>query len=318
MKPGIISALPMEAYLALPAVSASLLKTIITECPRKAWFKSWLNPDGKIDDPTKATDTGSVAHMILLEGHSDGVETIDPNDHPAEKTGNIPDGWTNKSIREARDNAIADGKIPMLKDAMINVEAMVQEARRFLDEEVRIQEPAVWSLFQPDGGESESTCIWQDGPTLCRIRPDRISADRKVIGDYKTTKRSAEPDQWGRTQLVGMGYYVSAAFYRRGILAQCGVQPEYFYLVQEQDAPYLCSLSGIDPQKWEIGKSKIEYALRLWQQCVETNAWPGYPARIVYPETPPWELARWQEQEETALGNEYDIEAIGWSKESKE
>ena len=44
MKPGTYPGLPMAEYLAAPAVSASIVKTIISECPRAAWFESWLNP----------------------------------------------------------------------------------------------------------------------------------------------------------------------------------------------------------------------------------------------------------------------------------
>ena len=297
MKPGVYRGLAMADYLAMPAVSASILKTIIAECPQKARHESWLNPDLKISDATKASDTGSVAHGILLEGSEAGVEVIDPEDHPADKTGNIPTGWTNKSIKAARDAAIEDGKIPILVADMETIRAMVSEARRYLDEEVRPLEPAIWAAFQPDGGESETTIVWDEDGTLCRIRPDRLSADRKLVIDYKTTKTSAEPDRWGRTQMVGMGYYTSAAFYSRGIHATFGHEPAYCYLVQEQDAPFLCSLVGVDPHGLELGAAKIAYGLALWQACAKSGRWPGYPGRVCYPEIPQWEDARWMERE---------------------
>ena len=38
----IIPNMPMEQYLALPAVSASLVRHMVDECPKAAWFDSWF------------------------------------------------------------------------------------------------------------------------------------------------------------------------------------------------------------------------------------------------------------------------------------
>ena len=95
---------------------------------------------------------------------------------------------------------------------------MVASARCFI-ESLKDEQPDVWSAFQPDGGDSEVTVVWDEAGTLCKCRPDRISKDRTVIVDAKFTGTSAEPDTYGRTQLVRMGGYISAAWYRRGVEA---------------------------------------------------------------------------------------------------
>src|ERR1700693_4471465 len=92
----------MQEYLDLPAVSASLVCDILDKCPRAAWWNSYLNPD-RVRETSALMDAGTVAHAILLEGSEACCTVIDPNNHPAEKTGAIPEGWTNKSIRAARD-----------------------------------------------------------------------------------------------------------------------------------------------------------------------------------------------------------------------
>lgn len=281
----------MEAYLSMEAASASILKRVIGECPRAGWFDSWLNPARVADAGKKASDAGSIAHSILLEGSTDLIAVIDPMDHPAEKTGAIPTGWTNKSIKAARDAAKDAGKIPVLLEDMASIENMVDSAWTYI-ETVKDDEPAIWEVFQKGNGESELTIVWQDGPTLCRIRPDRISLDRKLIVDVKTTQRSAEPGSWGRTQLIGMGYYVGAAFYRRGVEALCEESPEYVFLVIEQEPPYLCSLVGMSPAHWEVGGQIIARALDIWGNCVRTNNWPAYATRVAYPDLPAWEEAR--------------------------
>lgn len=311
MKPGIYPKMSFEQYLSLPAFSASLCSTLLDRCPAAAWADSYLNPN-RTSHHSDATDLGTIAHGILLEGSMEGVSVIDPYDHPAEKGGGIPLGWTNKSIRAARDAARAEGKIPVLKSDMGGINAMVASGRRFI-ETLREQEPAVWEAFQPDGGDSELTALWDDHGTLCRMRPDRISKDRRIIIDLKTTARSAEPASWGRSQMIGMGYYLSAALYRRGAESVWNTAPDYLFLVIESEAPYLCSLVGVDPAGFALGQAKIETALSLWSACIETDRWPGYPARAVYPEIPAWEQARWQEREQQEIsehGIEYDPQKL--------
>lgn len=310
MRPGIYQALPMADYLRLQAFSASLVNAIINECPRAAWFDSWLNPNPPPADDSDASDTGSVAHAILLEGSSECVCVIDPMDHPAKTTGAIPNGWTNGSIRAARDAARAAGKIPMLPCDMAPVAAMVDSALVFI-ESLRDTEPAIWAAFQPDGGQSELTCLWDDGGTLCRMRPDRISNDRRIIVDAKFTKRSAEPDSWGRTQIGPMGYRISASFYRRGAHALFHIDTQYVFLVVEQEPPHLCSLVGVDPTGYAMADEQVAYALKEWRRCVSANHWPAYANRVCYPEVSPWEQARWLEKQGIgADGIPYDISKL--------
>lgn len=316
MKPGIYPGLSMAEYLSMPAVSAHLLKQLLERCPKAAWFDSWLNPKAqRAATVDAACDAGTIAHSILLEGHSNFVQVIDPRDHPNEKGGGHASGWTNKSIKAARDAALAAGKVPIFPEKMREVEAMVEAARSYINA-LRETEPAIWAAFQPGGGESEVTMVWEDGSTLCRIRPDRISIDRRIIIDYKTGGTTAEPDTWGRTQMVRMGYHVGAAFYRRGVRALCNVTPDYFFLVQEQEEPFLCSLVGIEPAGHELGAKKIQRALGQWLVCTRSGKWPAYPARAAYPELPAYELAR--EEEVEMRGYTYDYPAMGWKKPAGE
>lgn len=315
MEPGVYPGIPMAQYLAMPAVSASMVRTIIDRCPRAAWHESWLNPEReRIHSPQM--DTGTIAHGILLEGSTEGIAIIDPRDHPAKTTGAIPDGWTNGSIREARDQARAAGKIPVLPKDMAPIEAMVDAAHAYI-ETLRESEPAIWAAMQPDGGRSEVTMVWRDGETLCRLRADRISNDNALVIDYKTSSLSVEPDRWGRTQLTGMGYYVSAAWYRRGIETLTGVAPSYVFLCQETEAPYLCSLVGVDPAGLALGHEKCMAGLKQWERCARDDHWPAYPNRVCYPELPVWESTRWAERQGLdEHGIPYDISKLFERKET--
>lgn len=285
----------MEDYLALPAVSASVVKAILDECPRAAWHRSWLNP-GRDSETSDAADIGTIAHSILLEGHTGKVAVIDPEDHPAEKTGAVPDGWTNKSIRAARDAARVAGLIPVLTKDMERVNAMVASARAYI-ESLRASEPAVWALFQPGGGNSEVTVQFEHAGVPCRVRYDCLATDRRLCVDVKTTEKSANPEFWQPDR-------VGAAFYSMAATAEFGGPLEYCFLVVEQHPPYLCSLVGVDPMGYEIGREKALHGLEIWRQCTERGVWPGYPPRAVYPEIKPWEAAQWEEAK--VRGIEYD------------
>lgn len=316
MLPGVYPGVDMARYLDYPAFSSGVCNTLLSECAMAAWFQSWRNPR-RVRETSDESDAGIIAHAILLEGSTDGVVVIDPLDHPAEKTGNIPIGWTNKSIKAARDAARSAGKIPVLTSDIALINAMVDSAHEYI-ESLRDTEPAIWAAFQPDGGDSELTCLWDDGGQLCRMRPDRISKDRRVIIDPKFSKRSAEPDSWSRSQISAMGYRISASFYRRGAKALFGTLPDYVFLVVEQEPPHLCSLVGMDPANIAFGDEQVEQGISEWRRCVAANHFPAYPARVCYPEVAAWEVARWADRYGNAdlQGIPYDVAKLFQKRES--
>jgi hypothetical protein len=234
-----------------------------------------------------------VAHSVFLEGAAKSVVVIDPAKYPAKSTGSIPKGWTNDAIKTARDNARAIGKVPVLTRHMAMIENMVSEAHKFVAS-LRDDEPAIYKAFQPDGGMSEVTMIWREGETLCKARADRLSIDYRLLLDYKTCAGSVEPGRWARTNMAGMGNYLSASWYRRGLNALVGLEPDYVFFCQETRAPaHLCSIIGLDPSWLALGDEKIAYGLRRWQRCVASGKFAGYPTRVCYPEPPSWERAQW-------------------------
>ena len=286
-----IKTMPMNEYLALPAVSASLVRAILPPgCPRAAWFQSWLNPN-PVREESAVMDVGTLAHAVLLEGGHGGLVIVDAED------------WRTKAAKEARDMARLEGKLPVLAHKVAEVDLMVASARAFI-ESCKETEPAIWRAFQPDGGRSEVTIQWDDAGLPCKIRPDRIATDNRIIVDLKFTATSPDPDSWGRTQLIRMGYYISAAFYKRVIKATSGVAAEYAFLVVSTDPPYLPALVGIDPQNAEMGARRVASGLKAWQHCLQNDRWPAYPNRIVYPTFPAYEAARIEEEEGYAWSEE--------------
>lgn len=275
--------MPMRDYLALPAVSASVLNEIETRCLRAGWHVSYLNDKREQRDSTDAQGIGTVVHSIVLEGKADIVQIVDADD------------WRTKAAKEGKAAAIAAGKIPLLPHQMPAITAMVASALAYI-ESLKSTQPAIWRAFQPDGGESEVVFTWneRDG-TPCKMRPDRIASDRALIIDLKTTQASAEPDTWFRRTAGPLGYPLSAAFYLHGLKAAGVTEAAYCWLVIEQVEPYLCSMVGMSPIAVELYTRRMMRALRAWSAGRASGLFHAYPNDVHYPEIPTWEFQREEE-----------------------
>lgn len=294
-----IHRIDMAAYIGdpcpVPSLSSGCAFKLISESPLHC-FHAHPRLGGRVRDDSKASDLGTIVHDVLLGGEGKICE-IDPADHPAEKTGNIPDGWTNKSIRAARDEARANGLTPILACDMIGVRAMVKAARAF------IAGSEIAGIF--DSGESELTVVSREGDTWLRTRPDWLS--ERFSLSFKTTRTKVHPDTFGRLA-DAMGYGFALAFYERclrGITPGDVKMPRHLILAQEQLSPHACALFALAPAKAAIERSQVERAIKLWQKCMAEGEWPGYSKRVHHLEPKPWELA----QEEARLVDE-EMEAM--------
>lgn len=288
--------MPMPIYLAdpcpVPSLSSSIAGLLLGMSPQHAWFAHpRLNPHHKPRERNDF-DLGTCAHALLLEGDESKLAIFDPVDFTGPR-GGVPKGWTNDAIKAARDQARNEGKTPILKKDAEAVREMVEVAKHY------IAGSEIAGIF--DDGAAELTMIWQEGPTWLRARPDWLSGDQSIMLHYKTTARSAEPGSFGRTAFMSMGYDMTAMFYERGLYAMPtdGERdaPASVFLVQETEAPFACSLIGLDPQMQELAQRKVDRAVALWANCMRTNKWPAYPNRVCYIEPKPWQVAEFEERE---------------------
>jgi hypothetical protein len=274
------------------------LRDLLTKTPAHVWQNHpRLNPNYKPDESAKF-DVGKLAHSLFLEG-VDCCCVIDPKDYPA-GNGNIPKGWTNPSIRAARDVARDAGKVPMLPEEAASVVDMVKAAT------VQLAESELGIINLRAEGDAERSYVWQEDGIWCRARPDWLSKDRTIALDYKTTSSSANPNAVAKS-MANFGYAVQASFYKRGIKAVDGVEPTFIFLFQEVDPPYLCSFIGLSPAWQEIGNQQVNAGIMLWRECIKSGVWPGYTNKVCYPDCPPWILSDW-EMKQFDLGAEHQEE----------
>lgn len=253
-----------------PALSASIAHILVGKSALHAWHAHpRLNPNYQQTESAEF-DYGRAAHAVLLEGSEASLYVIEADD------------WRTKAAKEARDTAREGGRTPLLTKQVHRVRAMVAAAKAYI---ATSELPDVFG-----NGEPEHSLKWEEGKTLCRSRLDWISADRTLILDYKTTV-SANPDAFV-SMAVGYGYTMQEAFYRRGIEAVYGTRAKFVFLLQEKELPYACSLVAFDPAMQDIGDRQVQFALALWQNCMATGQWHGYPSRVAYLEPPAWYMAR--------------------------
>ena len=262
----------------VPSLSNSIAKTIIQHSPYHAWLEHpKLNPKYQHRD-SGTFDIGTAAHALLLEGNQAKIAIIEADD------------WRTKAAREVREEARSNGLTPILAKHNAAVNRMVDAAKSF------IETTELRGIFQD--GAPEQTLIWQEDDVYMRSRLDWLTADRRLILDYKSSA-SAEP-RWFSRQIANMGYDMQAAFYLRG-LAACGhPNAQFVFLAQEVEPPHACSLHAIAPSMYEIAQAKVQQAINIWRQCMKSGEWPAYNNQIHWAEATAWQMAQMEELMEAA------------------
>lgn len=260
-----------------PSLSASIAHILVTHSPAHAKAAHpRLNPDFVRVDK-EAFDIGTICHSLLLEDGANVAVLPFPN-------------WRKKEAQEARKEAREAGRTPLLEEDWVVVTEMVAAVRRQLD--AHEADPPIFT-----DGLAEQTLVWNDGGVMCRARPDWLQSDYTVITDLKTSSRSANPAVWPRSAILAHGLDTQAAFYRRGMRAITGMNPDWRWVVVETAPPYALSVIAPAPDVLALGDAKIEFAINLWRECLERDSWPAYPAKVATVELPGWAEAAWLERE---------------------
>jgi hypothetical protein len=261
-----------------PSLSNSIAQILIDQSPAHAWLKHPRFNPNYVSEENSRFDLGSAAHMMLLEKRVDGIVIVDAAD------------WRTKAAKEQRDAARANGQFPVLRYQFEKMEAATIAARQFIDT------TELAGILET--GTVEQTLLWEDGGVYCRCKPDVLSADKRILLDYKSTE-NAEPEAFIR-QIGRMSYDLQAEWYVRGVKDLTGTEPVFVMLAQEITAPYACSLVALSNAYREVGKVKVSRALAIWNKCVRDNTWPAYSTRIAYAEPTPWQVIEEIETEQVA------------------
>lgn len=255
-----------------PSLSSTVARKLLYESPAHAKAAHPRLTPQPVTKESDAFDLGTAVHALLLED-TVAVRVCDFKD------------WRTNAAKEAKEEARAEGLIPMLSHQWDACQEMVDAVRPQFDD---IADPAPFT-----DGSPEVTVSWEDAGVLCRARFDWVYTSAPVIDNLKTTSRSAEPSRFARRLFSpDLGYDVQAAFYLRGARAALGGEHEYRWIVMETERPYEVSVVSLAPDALAIADAKVDLALARWKECLASGVWPGYDRRVHYAEAPPWEEAK--------------------------
>lgn len=282
-RPGVYD-IPAEVYHADPCVepslSSSIARLLVNATPLHAWTAHpRLNPDQGREESEKF-DIGNACHSLVLHDPKH-FEIIDAKD------------WRTKDAKDQRDNARNAGKIPLLTEQWVRVQAMHHAAKIQL---ARHQEAK--DAFT--NGKPEQTLVWEEDGVWLRARLDWLPNAGSIFDDYKSTAASADPDAFTRS-VFSIGYDIQAAFYMRGVKA-LGIckNPSFRFIVQETQTPHALSAVALMPSALDLAEHKVERAIAIWRDCLQADHWPGYPLRTCYIEAPPWHEAQFTARDSRA------------------
>jgi hypothetical protein len=245
--PGMHLGLDEQVYHRDPdSLSVSGAKTLL-RCP--ALFK-WQQEHPVHKD---VFDVGSAAHALVL-GVGAPLEVIDAAN------------WMTKAAKEARDEARAEGRTPLLTADYERVQAMADAlsshtlAMRLLSQ----GEPEV-SAFCPD----EETGVTR------RARFDWLGP--RWVTDYKTAASVDPRDLAGRYGAVSKWKYDMQAAWYTDIARDLGRTVDTFaFIFQTKEPPYLVTVAVVPDDDLDDARERNRRALALFRDCTESGQWPGY------------------------------------------
>lgn len=271
-----------------PSLSSSIAKILCTQSPLHAWTAHpKLNPAWS-PNHSDVFDRGQVAHALLLEG-VDKAQVIAEAKTSKGVTVPFPTDWRLDDAQKQRDEARANGKVPMLQYQYDGVLGILDAIRGQLKESK--VKPAPFTAGRP-----EATLVWEDEGVLCRARLDWLHESLEYIDDFKTLA-DANPETIARKS-VNDGWDIQAAFYVRGVEVLAGIRPKFRFVACEAEEPFALSVFRAEGPLLELGERKRRLALEIFRDCLKSGAWPAYPATVQDINVPDFVMDSWLKKEE--------------------
>ena len=247
--------------------SSGARKLLPPSCP--AIFR-WEQLHGR--KPKAEYDFGHAAHKFVL-GEGEEIAPI------------YADDWRTKAAKEQRDQARADGKVPLLKSA---VDTAMEMANKVM------AHPLAAALLAEGTPELSGFHVDAESGVRLRFRPDWITelgSGRVVVADYKTTT-SAHPSSFAK-HAAEYGYHMQQAWYLDGLAAlEIADDAVFLFIAQEKTPPYLVSVIELDAADVELGRRLNRHAIDLYGECTDSGEWPGYGQHIHHVSLPSYAVTQ--------------------------
>lgn len=270
---------PCEA----PSLSSSIAGTLIGHSPLHA-YSQHPRLGGRSKKRTRSMDDGTLIHALLLDAGRNIIS--------------LPhDDYRTKAAKEARDEALAAGGIPVLAEKLDIQRKIASKLEARLRDDFGIR----------FNGKSEVVAIWDErgalGPVRCRAMMDHVFPDTGTILDLKTTA-DGRPRSCSQSA-VSYGYAIQHAAYTSALKT---LRPEFTGRVQmsfvfvELEPPYAVTPATLSAELAELGAMQWRRAITTWERCLRDDEWPGYTTSRAVLDCPPWAMtAELEFQEEGQL-----------------
>lgn len=283
--PGIYRDITEAEYRADPfggSFTQSLAKVLLNYSPLHAREESVLaeprDDDEEAEKYVKAQAIGNAVHKEIL-GRGKEIEVIDAKD------------FKKDVAKEARDLAIADGRVPILSKHMLIADRMIRRAREQLH---RHEDKDAFTA-----GSGEVMICWQEDGVWFRALVDWLSNDLRTVDDYKSSGMCLAEHVLGKRAETA-GWHLQHAFISRGldVLDPAGAgRRRHRNIAQEQFHPFALNVMHHDKYWLTMGAKKVEAAISVWKAARKTNRWACYPPKSVCPEYPKYAESQWLDRE---------------------
>jgi hypothetical protein len=231
-----------------PALSQSIAWTLLSRGPFHAWHEH-RELGGLERKPTESMRIGTLIHELILGGSRVVVH-------------DFPDWRTNRA-KEAKEEAIADGKTPILRKQIDAVQPAIEAIRAALASN------GLWSV----DFVCEQKMEWEYGGVRCVGTPDArlIEEGSATVLELKLTEHLGNHEATGRKG-AGSGWAMQREAYVTGIETQ---YPEvagrvtWLWAVAEWSPPYDVQVVPAAASMVELGRLQWERAIVQWRELLE-------------------------------------------------
>jgi hypothetical protein len=259
----------------------SYAKTLLEYCP--AVLKKRIDSERR---QTKAMAAGSLVDYVLF-GRTDRFEVVDARYKTGKRQGMPAEDWQCGEAQEQADLIRARGLLPVLECELEAAEDEAAPVRRKLDAMSR--ERGGMLLEQPKMTWTSELGVECEGtPDVVLLEHVQGTTWVTVIDIKRTDQRMNKLAR----QVHAMGWDVQAAAYREGALynerlsRNVGGDADVVYRghiilsVDPAGETEPCA-RPLEPMYLEIGRRRWERAQTIWNQCLDTDSWPGYEEKPI-------------------------------------
>lgn len=257
----------LDAYRSNKAINISTLKAMRVSPLHYKYARDNERPD------TARFGIGRAVHTAVLEPHLFASAYV------------IFDG-------DRRGNAWKDFKAAHADATILKVDEM--ECVRGMADAINAH-PIAREVLKREGALIERAIEWTDAATglRCKGRPDHVAGN---IADLKTVDTVDE--RRFRATAARLGYYLQAAFYRRGYRALTKFDMACTIVAVEMEPPHDVGVFELDPTSLAYADEQITRLLKRVAWCEQHGQWPGrYPTGRVLT-APDWAHREDQDEEQ--------------------